>query len=101
MKFTQAIAIGVLAMGGFATGSVAIAAEPTQNAPVDPKNDPDKVVCKSEKMTGSRTKTRRICMTRAEWDNLASRTKRGMDDFNRSAAGGANSSFNTANLGGT
>lgn len=88
MKFTHAIALCALATAG-----VAIAADPEQTEIKDPKKDPDKVICKSEKMTGSRTKTRRICMTRAEWDGLSRATKKGMDDFNRSAAGGLKSSF--------
>ena len=83
MKFTHAIALCALATAG-----VAVAADPEQTEIKDPKKDPDKVICKSEKMTGSRTKTRRVCMTVKQWEDQADATKKGMDEFGRSAAGG-------------
>jgi hypothetical protein len=46
----------------------------------------EKLVCRTEKLTGSRTKVRRICMTRAQWDEVAQQTKKGLDDFSRSAS---------------
>ncbi len=57
----------------------------------------EKMICKKDKVTGSRTKVNRICMTKAQWDQLAATTKKGMDEMGRSAAGGANSSWNPAN----
>jgi hypothetical protein len=48
----------------------------------------EKKVCRSEKVTGSLTRVKRICMTQAEWDLLAANTKRGVDDLQRSAGGG-------------
>lgn len=56
----------------------------------------EKKVCRSEKITGSLTRVRRICMTQAEWDELARRTKKGLDDAQRDAAGGMNSQFTGA-----
>jgi cytochrome c5 len=39
-----------------------------QTAPAaKPKDDPDKVVCRDEEVTGSRF-TRRVCMTKNDWD---------------------------------
>ena len=54
------------------------AGQPTANGqtpqpaatPEDP-NDPNKVICKREQMTGTRVATQRICMTRREWDERA------------------------------
>ncbi len=57
----------------------------------------EKKICRSEKMTGSLTRVNRICMTQAQWDELAARTKRGLDDMARNAAGGTNSSWNPSN----
>jgi len=68
------------------SGGVVFAAEPKVEQPeVDKKQ---KIRCKSEKMTGSRTKTRRVCMTVQQWEDQADATKKGMDEFGRSAAGG-------------
>lgn len=41
----------------------------------------EKKVCKSEKVTGSLTRVRRICMTQSEWDELARRTARDLDEL--------------------
>lgn len=47
----------------------------------------NKIVCKTEKITGSRTKVRRVCMSRRDWDELALNTRRGVnmleDDANQ------------------
>ena len=48
----------------------------------------EKKICRSEKVTGSLTRVNRICMTQAEWDELAARTKKGLDEMASSAAGG-------------
>jgi hypothetical protein len=64
----------------------------------------DKVRCKSEKVTGSRSRVRRICMTESQWAQQASRTKKGLDEMSRGAAGGTNPAMDTAamaGLGGT
>lgn len=58
----------------------------------------EKTICKTQKVTGSRTQVRRVCMTQAQWDEQRRNTKRGLDDMARSASGGAGSS-NNAGLG--
>lgn len=52
----------------------------------------DKVVCRSEKLTGSRTKVRRICMTLEQWDQLAANTRNSMDEASRTAGRGSTKS---------
>ncbi len=37
-------------------------------------NDPDKVICKTEQLTGSRF-NKRICMSRANWDEQTKQTE--------------------------
>jgi hypothetical protein len=54
----------------------------------------EKKICRTETVTGSLVAKRRICMTQAQWDELSSSTKKGLDDTYRNAAGGANPSFN-------
>ncbi len=69
------LALGILAATIFASGSTSVwagqapTATPTsatasQASPRDTDND---VVCKQEKVTGSRLGGRKICMTRLEW----------------------------------
>jgi len=43
----------------------------------------DKVVCKTEKITGSRTRTQRVCMTQSQWDEVNKATRQKVDDFQR------------------
>ncbi len=38
-----------------------------QGAKSDAQQDPDKMICKSEELTGSRF-SKRVCMTRSDWD---------------------------------
>ncbi len=45
------------------SGGAAASSKPHVSA----ANDPDKIVCKTEEVTGSHFE-RRVCMTRADWD---------------------------------
>ena len=47
--------------------------------------DPQKKICKTERTTGSLTRSRRICMTRAEWDQLSRDTQKDLADIQRNA----------------
>jgi hypothetical protein len=62
-----------------ASATVAYAADDEEAA--TESADADKVICKTERVTGSRTRTSRICMTRAQWDELAAATKAKVDKF--------------------
>ena len=48
----------------------------------------EKKICRSEKMTGSLTRVRRICLTAKEWDDLRLRTKHSFEDRVNGASGG-------------
>ena len=41
---------------------------------VDDANDPDKVICKNQPLTGSRF-SKRVCMTRAQWGEQQRQTE--------------------------
>lgn len=43
----------------------------------------EKVICKTEKVLGSRTKTKKICMTQVEWDRLAAETQQDVNNLTR------------------
>jgi hypothetical protein len=49
-----------------ATGTILHAAEPAPAAKPT-RDDPNKVICRRETVTGSYAQTRKVCMTRAEW----------------------------------
>lgn len=51
----------------------------------DANVDKDKKICRTEKVTGSRTRVNRICLTRAQWDELHRNTKMGLDEMGRAA----------------
>jgi hypothetical protein len=48
----------------------------------------EKRICRVDKATGSLTRRTRVCMTRAQWQELHGRTKKGMDEFVSGASGG-------------
>jgi hypothetical protein len=48
----------------------------------------EKKICRSEKLTGSLTRVRRVCLTASEWDDLRRNTKHSLEDQVRGAAGG-------------
>jgi Spy/CpxP family protein refolding chaperone len=60
------------------TSAAALAAEDNagDNAPAEKK------ICRSERVTGSLTKVKRICMTQAEWDRLREDTGRELNRLN-------------------
>ena len=72
--------LAAVAALSLALGSAAVA----QDAP-PPQ---EKKICHSEKMTGSLTRVRRICMTEREWQEMHLRSKHSLEDTVRDAAGG-------------
>ena len=72
----KALAIGVM-LG--ATAAFAQApAEPAEQK-VGPNNDPNQVICRTERELGSRLSRRRVCRTRAEWASLEQQTRATVD----------------------
>ncbi|MBO9669378.1 MAG: hypothetical protein J7485_02560 [Sphingobium sp.] len=69
----------------------------------DAQPDPNKKVCKSEKVTGSLTRVNRVCMTQAEWAEMAEKTNKSINDLNRNQArfapGQVGQGVNTPGLG--
>jgi len=76
--------IGILiGAAGLALATGAIAADPETDAQQEaPK---ERKICKSEKMTGSLTRVRRTCLTQAQWDEVAERSRRATNDFVRNS----------------
>jgi len=75
----------ILALG---IASVPVAAQDEAQSEKQAENKKkQKKICRTEKVTGSLTRINRICLTRAEWDELAARTKKGVDELQGSAAG--------------
>ena len=52
----------------------------------DREAEQEKRICRSEKMTGSLTRVRRVCLTESEWRRLSEVTRKGVDDVVRSAS---------------
>jgi hypothetical protein len=52
-------------------------------APVEKKKQ--KMICKSDGVTGSRLKSKRTCMTAEQWDELRAQTQKDIGDFTRSS----------------
>jgi hypothetical protein len=51
---------------GSATGTILQAAEPVPTSK-PARDDPNRVICRREAVTGYYSVTRKVCMTRAEW----------------------------------
>ena len=45
--------------------------------------DKEKVVCKTDRTTGSLTRRKRTCHTRAQWDEISSNARKNVDDIVR------------------
>lgn len=70
--------VSSLAVLMLTAGASAAYAEDTDKSD---KDNPKQWVCKNEKMTGSLTRTRRICLKREEWTKLAQGTGEGVSKF--------------------
>jgi hypothetical protein len=57
-------------------------------APEAQEPQKEKKICRTERMTGSLTRRTRICMTEAQWRELAAQTKKGLDEMSRPQGGG-------------
>src|SRR6187549_3654021 len=69
-----------------ASVGVAAAPPPGQPAPEEPKDE--RKICRAERVTGSLTRRSRVCLTRAQWQELHDRTRKGFDEFVGAASGG-------------
>ena len=87
----KSILVGV-AMAVAMTGVAAYA----QEAPATPAPDPERKICRTEKMTGSLTRRTRICLTEREWRELNARTRRGVGEMQGEASGGTPPAQNPA-----
>ena len=63
-------------------------AAPPQERSTQPAAQPEKKVCRTERVTGSLTRRARICLTETQWREVYDRTRTGHDDFIRDASGG-------------
>jgi hypothetical protein len=79
----------VLALIALVSATGAAAAGPAPAAA-----DSEKKICKTERVTGSRTRTQRICLTEAQWRELAANTKRGVDELAAARTGGGQTQGN-------
>ena len=48
----------------------------------------EEVVCRRERVTGSRVRVRETCMTRNEWNDVEARTRDGLNRMGSGASGG-------------
>ena len=77
MKISIVAAAALIAVTG-----VAASAQDAQE-----ESSEERKICRTSKMTGSLTRRTRICLTDAEWRELASRTRKGLEEMGQSASG--------------
>jgi hypothetical protein len=75
-------AVAVLAICGVGSLSAPLMAE---EAKPKPAKDPNEKVCEKQSIVGSRLATRRVCATRAEWEEKRRLDKDAIDQGQRSA----------------
>ena len=78
MKISIVAAAALIALTG-----VAASAQDAQE-----ESSEERKICRTSKMTGSLTRRSRICLTEAQWRELASRTRKGLEEMGQSASGG-------------
>lgn len=52
-----------------------------QTAPAD--NDGGRLICKTEKETGSRVKRNKVCKTKQEWDDMRLNTNKQLNEYSK------------------
>lgn len=65
----------------FAVALLALAAVPAAAKDEDEKPDSERVVCKTQRATGSRLAGERICKTKAEWDREKREARQRTDEL--------------------
>lgn len=75
-------AVTLLAALGYATLPAPLIAGDAKSKPV---KDPNEKVCENQSIVGSRLATRRVCATRAEWQEKRRLDKDAIDQGQRSA----------------
>lgn len=90
MKFISLA--GLAAVGALAAFSVAYAEDANKSdqpgqaeatAPAPAKKDPERIICKVDNPTGTRTQGKRTCMTAAKWAERSARDREEFEDSQR------------------
>ena len=58
----------LMAFGAMIALAMPAAAQGETPRPAKKKGDPNEIVCEKQEVLGSRLAAKRVCMTRAEWD---------------------------------
>lgn len=69
-------------------GLAACASSPSSNGLLADEKDPNQVICRNEPNTGSRL-PKKVCRTRAEWDEIAAASAELGRSLQRDTVGGA------------
>jgi hypothetical protein len=59
--------------------ALTLGAPAAADEPAGPAKDSNELICKSQSITGSRLGARRVCQTRAQWENNRAETRRNVD----------------------
>jgi hypothetical protein len=51
------------------------------------ENDRSRLICKTDKETGSRVKRNKVCKTKQEWDDMRLNTSKQLDQYSKQAPG--------------
>jgi hypothetical protein len=81
-------ALTLLALAAWVAAAVPAQAEISSSK--KPTRDPNQRVCEDIVATGSRLATKRICATRAQWEEKRKQDREVVDDAQRHAAGPCN-----------
>lgn len=85
------VSFGGIALADGPTPSPSAPAAATATVKKPSAHDPNRMVCKTEEITGSRLEGHRTCMTAADWDAKARQGRENLDDAEARAAMGNNS----------
>jgi len=69
------------------TTKVAVASVASEDevvvADAEAVEDPDEIICRKDKLTGSNVRTKKVCGTRAEWDKMYENSRKRAHDSQR------------------
>jgi hypothetical protein len=94
---TMIVATGAYAQDEDSDASSDAAVQVNSSEDDEEEQEQSRQICRTEQVTGSLTRRRRICMTEAEWDIANGRTRDAVNATQRGAGGGTSHSFNECN----
>jgi hypothetical protein len=69
-----------LVFAALLVGAAPVLAQTQSAAPASATNDQDRIICEKIRETGSRISTKKVCMTKLQWEEKRRRDRESLED---------------------